>query len=394
MFRNSTITDLFLFVFTQLILHYRKIRIITQKQEAIRQTFENERFVEEIPAKREFTDTVTKKLRVATYCRVSTFDESQSGSFELQKQTYLDKINSHPDWELAGIYADQGTLGTTIKRREQFQRMLADCRQGKIDLIIVKSVSRFARKQLDFIGTCRELKSLPHPVGIYIEDINLNALDTNSEFILGVMSIVAQGESEQKSASITWSVIEHFKRGIPIIPTHNLLGYSKDQYGRIIIDKDEAKVVKYIYNAFINGQSKREIAESLMENHIPIVTGLEVWNTTAVNNILRNEKYKGEILMQKTFTVDCFTHKVRKNNGEKPQYRLKKGLPSIISELEWNLVQQLLSLPRRKSKSTNRVATPRIFIKTIKSGVLRDFIVLDPMWNRKDIHAIFKREGE
>ena len=186
----------------------------------------------------------------------------------------------------------------------------------------------------------------------------------------------------------------HFKRGIPIIPTHNLLGYSKDQYGRIIIDKDEAKVVKYIYNAFINGQSKREIAESLMENHIPIVTGLEVWNTTAVNNILRNEKYKGEILMQKTFTVDCFTHKVRKNNGEKPQYRLKKGLPSIISELEWNLVQQLLSLPRRKSKSTNRVATPRIFIKTIKSGVLRDFIVLDPMWNRKDIHAIFKREGE
>lgn len=146
-----------------------------------------------IPAKQEFTDTVTKKLRVVAYCRVSTFDESQSGSFELQKQTYLDKINSHPDWELAGIYADQGTSGTTIKRREQFQRMLADCRQGKIDLIIVKSVSRFARNQLDFIGTCRELKTLPHPIDIYREDINLNTLDTNSEFILGVMSIVAQG---------------------------------------------------------------------------------------------------------------------------------------------------------------------------------------------------------
>ncbi|MFH6737099.1 recombinase family protein [Streptococcus suis] len=368
--------------------------MLTQKQEAIRQAFENERFVEVIPAKREFTDTVTKKLRVAAYCRVSTFDESQSGSFELQKQTYLEKINNHPDWELAGIYADQGTSGTTIKKREQFQLMLEDCRKGKIDLIVVKSVSRFARNQLDFIGTCRELKSLPHPVGIYIEDINLNTLDTNSEFILGVMSIVAQGESEQKSASITWSVIERFKRGIPIIPTHNLLGYSKDQYGRIIIDKDEAKVVKYIYNAFINGQSKKEIAESLMANHIPTVTGLEVWTSTAVNNILRNEKYKGEILMQKTFTVDCFTHKVRKNNGEKPQYRLKNGLPSIISESEWNLVQQLLSLPRRKSKSTNKVAAPKILIKTIKSGMLRDFVVLDPNWNRKDIQAIFRSKGE
>jgi hypothetical protein len=131
-----------------------------------------------------------------------------------------------------------------------------------------------------------------------------------------------------------------------------------------------------------------------MANHIPTVTGLEVWTSTAVNNILRNEKYKGEILMQKTFTVDCFTHKVRKNNGEKPQYRLKNGLPSIISESEWNLVQQLLSLPRRKSKSTNKVAAPRVLIKTIKSEVLRDFVVLDSMWNRKDIHAIFKREGE
>lgn len=372
----------------------RKTRMLTQKQEVIRQAFESDRFVEVIPAKREFTDTVTKKLRVAAYCRVSTFDESQSGSFELQKQTYLEKINNNPDWELAGIYADQGTSGTTIKKREQFQRMLADCRKGKIDLIVVKSVSRFARNQLDFIGTCRELKSLPHPVGIYIEDINLNTLDTNSEFILGVMSIVAQGESEQKSASITWSVIERFKRGIPIIPTHNLLGYSKDQYGRIVIDKDEAKVVKYIYNAFINGQSKREIAESLMANHIPTVTGLEVWTSTAVNNILRNEKYKGEILMQKTFTVDCFTHKVRKNNGEKPQYRLKNGLPSIISESEWNLVQQLLSLPRRKSKSTNKVAAPKILIKTIKSGMLRDFVVLDPNWNRKDIQAIFRSKGE
>lgn len=368
----------------------RNTRKTTRQQERIREAFENERVVEVIPAKSEFTDVKTKTLRVAAYCRVSTFDESQSGSFELQKQTYMEKINNNPEWELAGIYADQGASGTTIKKREQFQQMLEDCRAGKIDLIIVKSVSRFARNQLDFIGIYRELKALSNPVGIYIEDINLNTLDTNSEFILGVMSIVAQGESEQKSASITWSVIERFKRGIPIIPTHNLLGYTKDQYGRIVIDDSEAKIVRFIYDSYIDGMSAREIAESLMKNKIPTVTGLDTWSNLAIYNILKNEKYKGEIIMQKTFTVDCFSHKSRKNNGEKPKYRLKNGIPSIIPDSRWELVQQLLKQPRRKLKSTSKVNAPKLYIKKIKSGMLRDFIVLDPSWKSKDIYDIFK----
>ena len=138
----------------------RNTRKTTRQQQRILDAFENERTVEIIPAKREFTDVKTTKLRVAAYCRVSTFDKSQSGSFELQKQTYTEKINNNPDWELAGIYADQGASGTTIKRREQFKQMIDDCREGKIDLIIVKSVSRFARNQLDFIGIYRELKAL------------------------------------------------------------------------------------------------------------------------------------------------------------------------------------------------------------------------------------------
>ena len=368
----------------------RNTRKTTRQQKRIREAFENERVVEIIPANCEFTDVKTKKLRVAAYCRVSTFDESQSGSFELQKQTYTEKIKNNPEWELAGIYADQGASGTTVKKREQFLQMLEDCRAGKIDLIIVKSVSRFARNQLDFIGIYRELKTLPNPVGIYIEDINLNTLDTNSEFILGVMSIVAQGESEQKSASITWSVIERFKRGIPIIPTHNLLGYTKDQYGRIVIDDSEAKIVKFIYDSYIDGMSAREIAESLMKNKIPTVTGQDTWSNLAIYNILKNEKYKGEIIMQKTFTVDCFSHKSRKNNGEKPKYRLKNGIPSIIPDSRWELVQQLLKHPRRKSKSTTKVTAPKLYIKKIKSGMLRDFIVLDSSWKSKDIHEIFK----
>lgn len=368
----------------------RNTRKTTRQQKRIREAFENERVVEIIPAKSEFIDVKTKKLRVAAYCRVSTFDESQSGSFELQKQTYTEKINNNPDWELAGIYADQGASGTTIKKREQFLQMIEDCRAGKIDLIIVKSVSRFARNQLDFIGIYRELKALPNPVGIYIEDINLNTLDTNSEFILGIMSIVAQGESEQKSASITWSVIERFKRGIPIIPTHNLLGYTKDQYGRVVIDDSEAKIVKFIYDSYIDGMSAREIAESLMKNKIPTVTGLDTWSNLAIYNILKNEKYKGEIIMQKTYTVDCFSHKSRKNNGEKPKYRLKNGIPSIIPDSRWELVQQLLKQPRRKLKSTSKVNAPKLYIKKIKSGMLRDFIVLDPSWKSKDIYDIFK----
>jgi site-specific DNA recombinase len=238
------------------------------------------------------------------------------------------------------------------------------------------------------------LKSLPSPVGIYIEDINLNTLDTNSEFILGIMAIVAQGESEQKSASITWSIIERFKRGIPIIPTHNLLGYTKDQYSRIIIDDSEAKIVRFIYDSYIDGMAVREIVERLMENQIPTVTGLETWSNLAIYNILKNEKYKGEIIMQKTYIVDCFSHKSRKNNGEKLKYRLKNGIPSIISESRWDMVQELLKQPRSKSKSTNQVLAPKLYIKKLKTGKLRGFIVLDTSWKSKDIQEAFNKKEE
>lgn len=368
----------------------KKSRIITQKQMQISNAFERNQKVKVVPAKKEIIKNQKNKLRVAAYCRVSTFDESQSGSFELQKQSYFEKINTNPNWILAGIYADQGTSGTSIRKRTQFKKMIEECRQGKIDLILVKSVSRFARNQLDFIGTSRELRALSHPVGIYIEDINLNTLDTNSEFILGILSIVAQGESEQKSASITWSIIERFKKGMPIIPTHNLLGYTKDEFGRVIIDKSEAKVVKFIYDSYINGASVTDIANQLMKRKLSTVTGLERWSNSSIYSILRNEKYKGEVIMQKTFTVDCFSHKSRKNNGEKTQYILEHGIPSIISDKKWELTQKLLKHPNRKSKPTNVISMPRLYIKRIKSGKLRNYIVLDPSWKTNDIKEVFK----
>lgn len=368
----------------------KKSRIMTQKQREISKAFEKERIVKIIPAKKEIIENQNNKLRVAAYCRVSTFDESQSGSFELQKQSYLEKINTNPNWILAGIYADQGTSGTSIRKRTHFKKMIEECRQGKIDLIVVKSVSRFARNQLDFIGTSRELKSLPQPVGIYIEDINLNTLDTKSEFILGILAIVAQGESEQKSASITWSIIERFKKGLPIIPTHNFLGYTKDEFGRVEIDKSESKVVKFIYDSYINGASVTDIANQLMEKKISTVTGLERWSNSSIYNVLRNEKYKGEVIMQKTFTVDCFSHKSRKNNGEKTQYILEHGIPSIISDKKWALTQKLLKHPNCKSKSTKIISMPSLYIKKIKSGKLRNYIVFDPSWKTSDIKEVFK----
>nr|WP_238140158.1 recombinase family protein [Streptococcus suis] len=252
---------------------------------------------------------------------------------------------------MAGIYADQGASGTSIKRREQFQQMLHDCRCGKIDLIIVKSVSRFARNQLDFISIYRELKALSPPVGIYIEDINLNTLDTNSEFILGIMAIVAQGESEQKSASITWSVIERFKRGIPMIPTHNLLGYTKDQYGRVVIDETEAKIVRLIYDSYIEGMTASEIAATLMTNHIYIVlavfAGILGLTALFVGSVVKrdielSDRYVASLGMSKTHI--SYLENISKIDNSLTNTILEFGFPDIDSRIA--ILQQINSTVR------------------------------------------------
>lgn len=350
---------------------------------------ENHREVEIIPAKTKFTENVKK--RVAAYCRVSTYAESQAGSFELQKQTYFERIMANLEWEFAGIYADQGVSGTSLNRRKNFIRMIEDCKSGKIELILVKSISRFARNQLDFISIYRELKSLPKPVGIFIEDMGLNTLDTTSEMILGMLSVIAQGESEQKSAAITWSIIERFKKGIPIIPTHNLLGYSKDRFGTIVIEKNEASVVRFIFESFINGVRAADIAEALKESNIVTVTGNKIWTTSAIYRILRNEKYVGDVLMQKTYTVDCFSHKSKRNNGERPKYLLKNGIPAIVSRNEWEMVQELLKDSRKGHRSKDsKIKKPDYYISTIKSGIFKNFIVIDSKWTGQQIEKIFK----
>lgn len=336
-------------------------------------------------------------LRVAAYCRVSTYEEAQAGSYELQVQHYREMIEENPKWELAGIYADEGVSATSIHRRTQFLRMIEDCHAGKVDLIVTKSVSRFARNTRDCLDVVRQLKALNPPVGIFFETENLNTVETKNEFTLGVMSLVAQGESEQKSSAITWSIIERFKKGIPIISTHNLLGFDKDDLGQIVIAEEEANIVRYIYDSYMDGSNTREIAQSLTNARIPTVMGNPVWKSSSILRILRNEKYCGDVLMQKTFTVDCFTHKKMKNTGQRPQYLLKGGIPAIISKDKWLAVQELLK-ERRYSKKHAKNPDIGVFISRVKTGALRGFIYINPQWRSKEaaevLHKLYTERND
>lgn len=369
-----------------------KEKKVTKQQKKIQDAFNYKREVEVIPAK--IYDSYQRKKRVAAYCRVSTYAEAQSGSFELQVQSYKEKIVMNPEWELVDIYADRGASGTTIKKREHFNRMLDDCRLNQIDLIIVKSISRFSRNTLDFISIYRELKALPNPVGVLIEDLNINTLDTTSETLLLMLSVVAQAESEQKSEAITWSIIERFKKGLPIIPTHNFLGFTKDKFGKVIIEESEAEIVRFIYKNFLEGVRAVDIANLLNEANIPTITGNK-WKSSSIYRVLRNEKYFGLVIMQKTFTVDCFSHKKKINRGEKPQYLLRNGLPAIVSEEEWNLAQELLLNPRKgfKKKTVKNIEKPKTFVATIKSGMFKGFIVIDMKWTKEEVAEVLWKEN-
>ncbi|MEG0285286.1 MAG: recombinase family protein [Vagococcus sp.] len=374
----------------------REEKILTKKQNEIKELFENKRIVEVIPSSVKNKDILKQKTRVAAYCRVSTYAEAQSGSYELQIQSYQEKIQNNTDWELVDIYADQGVSGTSMKKRINFNRMLDDCRAGKIDLILVKSISRFSRNTLDFISIYRELKTLTNPVGIFIEDLNLNTLDSTGETILVMFSTVAQAESEQKSEAIKWSIIERFKKGFPIIPTHNLLGYKKDRFGRIKIDSDEAEVVRLIYHNFLNGVRAKEIAQMLMDNDIPTAIGNKKWTSSSIYRILRNEKYCGDVLMQKTYTVDCFSHRTKKNKGEKPKYLLKNGIPKIISKSDWQETQRLLKNPRKGiQQKVDKIEKPKKYVMRIKTGIFKGFIILDKDWTQFELEEVlFKGEQD
>lgn len=258
-----------------------------------------------------------KKRKVAGYARVSTDSEEQQTSYEAQVSYYTEYIQKRDDWEFAGVYTDQGISATNTKHRDGFNRMIADALDGKIDLIVTKSVSRFARNTVDSLTTVRKLKE--KGVEVYFEKENIYTLDSKGELFITIMSSLAQEESRSISENVTWGQRKRMADGKVTMPYGRFLGYRKGEDGFPEIVPEEAEVVKLIYKSFMEGLSYYKIAQLLMSRNIPAPAGGEKWYTRTVESILTNEKYKGSALLQKKFTVDFLTKKQKVNEGEVPQ---------------------------------------------------------------------------
>lgn len=359
-------------------------------EERIRAAFQNENAVVVIPAQIESNVPKGKKLRVAAYCRVSTDEENQISSYELQIHYYREYIERNPDWELAGIYADRGLSGTAMKNRVGLLRMLDDCRARKIDHIVTKSVARFSRNVRDCLATIDELLALKPPVDVDFEVDGINSARDRFETELFFSSFVAQNESIKKSRVIRWAWQIRFSKGLALMPTHSILGYDKDRNGNIVIVPKEAKVVRYIYAQYLEGLCTAEIAAALTNAQIPTVRGCPVWRTEAVRSILRSEKYVGDALMQKTYTPDCLSHKSVQNKGCLPQYYKKNHHPAIISRAEWDEVQRQLS-QRHHERIRKKMPASLYHPRHIKSGHFKGFLVIPTRLNQINLQLLLRQ---
>lgn len=279
-----------------------------------------------------------KKIRVAAYCRVSTEQEEQENSFKNQVEYYTRYIESHPEYKLSGIYADEGISGTNTKKREEFKRLISDCEAHKIDMVITKSISRFARNTQDCLENYRKLKNLG--ITLIFEKENINSSDTTGELLLTILSSLAQDESRNISENCKWGIRSKFQKGIPHINTYKFWGFDKDENGRLVVNEEEAKLVRRIYKKVMEGFACGTIAARLNEEGVPGVIGKPKWLPVTIKGILQNEKYMGDSLLQKNYTVNFLTKKQVKNDGEITQYYVEDSHPGIISKDYWNAVQQ------------------------------------------------------
>ena len=284
--------------------------------------------------------------RVAAYCRVSTKQEEQLNSYETQVRYYTDRINREPGWKLAGIYADKGITGTSMKKRDEFNKLIRQCKRGKVDMIIVKSISRFARNTLDCLKITRMLRELK--VDVYFEEQNLHSIDPSSEFYISIYGSVAQSESENISHNVAWGKARSAKDGNVFFAYKSFLGYRRGADGKPEIAPEQAGTVRRIYDRFLAGDSLQQIANGLTADGIPTPMGRTVWQASVVQSILSNEKYKGDALLGKTYVEDCISKKVRVNAGERPQYYVENNHPAIIDAATFARVQE--ELARRASK--------------------------------------------
>ena len=308
-----------------------------------------ERRVRVIPATRQAAAKSSRrnhKQRVAAYCRVSTDSEEQLNSYAAQKDYYTQKIQENPNWELAGIFADAGLSGVNMKKRKEFNSMIAACKRGRIDLILTKSLSRFARNTVDCLETVRILKA--NGIGVIFEKENINTLTESSEFLITLFSGFAQAESESLSKNVTWGKQKSMEAGNVSFQYRKLLGYRKGPDGQPEIVPEEAETVRRIYHRYLEGASLGDIQKELETDGVPTAEAVKAWSRQVIRNILTNEKYIGDALLQKTYIADCISKKVVKNLGDRPMYYIENHHEAIIPKVIFQRVQE--EMARRTSK--------------------------------------------
>lgn len=309
-----------------------------------------------IPAKPQYDRSIKlseKKLRVAAYCRVSTELEEQESSYEAQVEYYTRKIAETDNWKMAGIYADDGKSATNTKKRDDFNAMIKDALDGKIDMILTKSVSRFARNTVDSLLTIRKLKE--KNVAVVFEKEGVNTLDGTGEILTTILSSLAQEESRNISENTRWGVIRRFENGKMIVNHNKFMGYTKNENGDLVIVQEEAEIVRLIFRLYLEGYSAGKISQYLEKNGIKTATGQDRWYDSVIFKMLRNEKYMGDALLQKTYTVDFITKKRVINKGIVPQYYVKDDHEPIIpKELFYRVQEELV-----RRASLNKAAVTR-----------------------------------
>ena len=298
-------------------------------------------------------ESESHKIRVAAYCRVSTDTDEQATSYEAQIEHYTDYIEKHPGWELAGIYADDGISGTNTKKREEFNRLIEDCMAGKVDMVVTKSISRFARNTLDCLKYIRQLKD--KNIAVFFEKEAINTLDAKGEVLLTIMASLAQQESQSLSQNVRLGLQYRYQQGKVQVCANRFLGYDKDEDGNLVINPEEAEVVKRIYREYLGGKSYYQIGKELSEDGIRTAAGNDYWLASTLKKILTNEKYIGDALLQKTVTTDFLNKKRVVNKGIVPQYYVEGSHEAIIPrELFMQVQEEMVRRARLKTGSGNR----------------------------------------
>ena len=313
-----------------------------------------------------------RPLKVAAYVRVSTENDEQTSSYELQVNDFTERIKANPNWEFAGIYSDEGISGTNLTHRKGMLQMIEDAKAGKIQHILAKSIARFARNVVDCLSVIDELREVG--VGVHFDENNLYTLDTTGALVLTILATVAEEESRSKSFIMNWSIERRFSKGIFLTP--KLLGYDLNEEGDLVVNPDEAETVKVIYYLYINGWSTKEIAELLTEYGRTTKLGNEVWNPTSVDGVIENERHCGDVRARKTYTPDFKTHKSEKNRQNRRQYIQRDHHEAIVSRDVYNAANLLKSSKQYASKSR-----PLPVLSVIDGGILSGFVPIDKSWS-------------